>query len=509
MAGRVGRHLRLAALWAVPLLFLGYFFLYPVSAIITRSLEGFAFAEVFGRERFLRSAWFTIWQALLSTVLTLLVALPLTWVVSRFQFRGRSLVGAAVTVPFVLPTVVVGASFLNLMPRGVLAILAAHVFYNVAVVVRTVGPVWSRIGRQVEEAAATLGASPGQVMRTVTLPLLRPALTASAAIVFLFCFTSFGTVLILGGGTLRTIEVEIYQQAVNFLNLEVAAVLSILQILFVVVALVVAERMQRRVGLALTGEPLRARLPNGAKSDSDGDPPFAFSTTGVATCRLDPTGGWAGLAGQSQVAVNPAEAIGNSLLYAGLATLIATSVGLLAARVITSRGGSWLDTLLMLPLGVSAVTIGLGFLIALDRPIDLRGSFVLVPLAHALVALPFVVRAAVPLLRSIRPELREAAQVLGASPARVWREIDLPIIRRALLVGAGFAAAVSLGEFGATSFVARPASTTIPTLIFRLLGRPGTSSYGTALALAVVLALITAGLILLIERLRPSEASWF
>ena len=184
-------------------------------------------------------------------------------------------------------------------------------------------------------------------------------------------------------------------------------------------------------------------------------------------------------------------------------------MGLLAARAITTRGGAWFDTVLMLPLGVSAVTIGLGFLIALDRPIDLRGSFVLVPLAHALVALPFVVRAALPLLRSIRPELREAARVLGASPARVWREIDLPIIRRALLVGAGFAAAVSLGEFGATSFVARPASTTIPTLIFRLLGRPGTASYGTALALAVVLAMITAALILLIERFRVGGESWF
>jgi thiamine transport system permease protein len=219
--------------------------------------------------------------------------------------------------------------------------------------------------------------------------------------------------------------------------------------------------------------------------------------------------GWSGLAGNAASALSPGQAIGNSLLYAAIATIIATGVGLAAARIIERRGGGWLDTALMLPLGVSAVTIGFGFLLALDQPFDLRGSFILVPLAHALVATPFVVRAALPLLRSIRPELREAARVLGASPALVWKEIDFPIIARALAVGAGLAAVVSLGEFGATSFVARPASVTVPTLIFRLLGRPGTSSFGTAMALAVILAAMTASLVLLIDRLRGSEAGTF
>ena len=169
----------------------------------------------------------------------------------------------------------------------------------------------------------------------------------------------------------------------------------------------------------------------------------------------------------------------------------------------------WFDLLLMLPLGTSAVTIGFGFLLALDRPIDLRGTAALVPLAHALVAIPFVVRATLPLLRSIKRELREAAAVLGASPSRVWREIDLPIVARALAVGAGFAAVVSLGEFGATSFVVRPASTTVPALIFRYLGRPGSSSFATAMALAVVLAVMTAIIVLVIDRVRGTETGMF
>jgi thiamine transport system permease protein len=220
--------------------------------------------------------------------------------------------------------------------------------------------------------------------------------------------------------------------------------------------------------------------------------------------------GWRSLAVDSASAVEPLPAIGNSLGYAVAASLIAVVVGGLAASWLSSRRGrGWFDLLLMLPLGTSAVTIGFGFLLALDRPVDLRGTAVLVPVAHALVAIPFVVRATLPLLRSIKRELREAAAVLGASPARVWREIDLPIVARALAVGGGFAAVVSLGEFGATSFIVRPASITVPALIFRYLGRPGSSSFATAMALAVVLATITAVIVLAIDRVRGAETGFF
>ena len=513
MAGRVVRNLRIAILWGVPLLFIGYLFVYPLLRILTESLTGEGFVQLVSRGRFLNSAWFTLWQAVVSTILTLIFSFPLTWALSRFNFRGKQLVRALVTIPFVLPAVVVGASFLDLLPQGVMAILAAHVFYNVAVVVRTVGGVWSRVDPRVEDAAATLGAPPRKVFRSVTLPLLRPAIASAAAIVFLFCFASFGTVLILGGGRIRTIEVEIYQQAVTFLNLPVAGALAVLQLLFVVAALLIANRLQRRIGIDLSAEvglpppgPRHRFAVAAAVVVTLGLLSLPLVSLAVASLRR---GGWRGLAGSEASAINPGQAIVNSLLYAVIATVIAAAIGLAAARIIDRRGGGWLDTALMLPLGVSAVTIGFGFLLALDQPFDLRGSFILVPLAHALVATPFVVRAALPLLRSIKPDLREAARVLGASPSKVWREVDFPIIARALAVGAGLAAVVSLGEFGATSFVARPASVTVPTLIFRLLGRPGTVSYGTAMALAVILAAMTALLVLLVDRLRGNEAGTF
>jgi len=163
----------------------------------------------------------------------------------------------------------------------------------------------------------------------------------------------------------------------------------------------------------------------------------------------------------------------------------------------------------MLPLGTSAVTIGFGMLIALDWPIDLRANVLLIPLAHALVAIPFVVRLSVPVMRSVRPQLREAAATLGASPARVWREIDLPIAARALAVSAGFAFAISLGEFGATSFIARPDTPTLPIAIFRLLGRPGTLNFGQAMAMSTILMAVTAFVILLVDRLRIRDVGDF
>jgi thiamine transport system permease protein len=206
--------------------------------------------------------------------------------------------------------------------------------------------------------------------------------------------------------------------------------------------------------------------------------------------------------------VPPLDAVRNSLAFATVATAIALTIGGIAAFIVAggarrrSRRRVAFDLLLMLPLGTSAVTVGFGFLIALDRPVDLRSSWIIVPIAHSLIAIPFVVRILVPVLRSIDDRLREAATVLGASPSRVWREIDLPIVRRAVLVAAGFAFAISLGEFGATLFIARPDRPTMPVAIFRYLSQAGAANFGAAMAMSTLLMLITATAIFTIERFR-------
>jgi thiamine transport system permease protein len=214
-------------------------------------------------------------------------------------------------------------------------------------------------------------------------------------------------------------------------------------------------------------------------------------------------------ASTSTLFVSPWAAVRNSVEFAVIATVIALVIGGLASVAIAARGGAAtrsFDAFLMLPLGTSAVTVGFGFLLAFQHaPNRLATSPFLVPIAHSIVAIPFVVRAVVPALRSIDPRLRDAATMLGAGPRRVWREVDLPIAARAFAVAAGFCAAVSLGEFGATLFVARPDWPTVPIAIQRFLARPGEINIDQALAMSVILMVLTAGVVFAIERVRVRD----
>jgi thiamine transport system permease protein len=210
--------------------------------------------------------------------------------------------------------------------------------------------------------------------------------------------------------------------------------------------------------------------------------------------------------------VPPITAARNSLIYAGITVAVSLTLGSLAAYSLSrpSRVNRVLDPLLMLPLGASAVTLGLGFIVTFDRPpLDLRSFPWLIPIAHSLVALPFVVRTLQPALSSIPVSLRQAASVLGATPLQVWREVDLPIIARAALVASIFSFTISLGEFGATSFLARPEYPTLPVAIFRFLSQPGALNYGQALAIATLLMLVCAISILILERFRLTGPSDF
>jgi thiamine transport system permease protein len=208
----------------------------------------------------------------------------------------------------------------------------------------------------------------------------------------------------------------------------------------------------------------------------------------------------------------PFAALGNSLSVAAATAFIALALALPAAYVLTRapRLAAWLDPLLTLPLGTSAVTLGFGFLVAFSRPpLDWRASPLLLPLAHTLVAFPFVVRSLLPALRGIRPQLRRAAAVLGADAWRVFREVDLPLMGRAVFVGGAFAFAISLGEFGATTLVARPEFPTVPIAIYRFLSQPGALNYGQALALSTILMAVCTAAILAIEGLRVGEMGEF
>ena len=555
----MGRWLAWALAVGVPVTFLGVFFAWPVAALVARgfvtdgSLDLSGFAEVFSTPRTWRLVGLTLGQAVVGTVLSVGLGIPGAYVLYRCTFRGQGAVRALVTVPFVLPTVVVGVAFRALLtesgPLGFLgmdgtfaAIVAALVFFNYSVVVRTVGGLWEHLDPRAEQAARALGASPARALWTVTLPALGPAIASAAAVVFLFCATAFGVVLVLGDQRYGTIETEIWRQTVQFLDLRTAAVLSVVQVVVVSAALWAAARARARREHALnlsaakrSTHPLRLRGGRGSDAAATGVTVLvvtvllAWPLVNLLVRSFRTADGWGignyvalGTTGGNNALTDTVwSAAATSLRTATGATAIALVVGGLVALVVSRRPRAAaarravgvLDSVFMLPLGVSAVTVGFGFLITLDRPlgldVDLRTSGLLVPIAQAVVAVPLVVRTVLPVLRAIDPRQREVAATLGAPPRRVLSTVDWPIAARSLGLAIGFAFAVSLGEFGATSFLARPDDATLPIVIFRLIGRPGAENYGMALAASVVLAAITASVMLVAERLRGERTGEF
>ena len=550
--------------------FLLLFYFYPLAAILGESFARadhvFApFLTALTSARVWRTLGFTIYQATLSTVLTLLVGLPGAYILARYRFPGQSLLRALTAVPFVLPTLVVAAGFNALLgPRGWVnlgwmaafnlptppiqfvntfgAILIAHVFYNTTIVLRLVGDFWSRLDPRLEAAARVLGADSWRAFRAVTLPLLAPAIAAAALLVFIFNFTSFGVILVLGGPRFATLEVEIYRQTIALFNLPLAAVLSLLQLLCTLGLALLYARLSARLTLPLTFKPQTlTRRPLTSWRAKIGVSVIALSLALLliaplaalalrSVTRLDPERGQSGPVPigltldyyrelllnrrNSLFYVPPIEAIGNSLTIAGITVALALALGVPTAWALAQsrhrRVTAWFDALILLPLGTSPVTLGLGFIVALDTPpLDLRASPWLLPLAHTLVAFPFVVRSLTPALRSLKPRLRQAAALLGASPLRAWREVELPLLGRAVLVAAAFAFTVSLGEFGATALLARPEHPTVPVAIYRFLGLPGALNYGQALALSTLLMLTCAVCIAAIERFRIGDLGEF
>jgi len=549
--------------------FLILFYFYPLSAIFIESFSRAdnvlaPLAAVFTSPALLKVFGFTVYQAVVSTLATLAVGLPGAYLLARYRFPGQGLLRALTTVPFVLPTLVVAAGFNALLgPRGWInlglmalfhlnappfqfvntfgAIIVAHVFYNTTIVLRVVGDFWSRLDPRLGYAARVLGASRWRTFREVTLPLLAPAIAAAALLVFIFDFTSFGVILVLGGPRFATLEVEIYRQTIALFNLPVAAVLALTQLLGTFGLTLAYARLSARLTVplslkpqSLTRRPLYTwRLRLGAGLIIAGLvtllvlPLAALALRSVA--RLEPERGQTTptqpgftLAYYRELSINrrnslfyvpPTAAIRNSLVIAGTTVLLSLALGLPAAWASVGprrRFGSMLEALLMLPLGTSSVTLGLGFLVALDQPpLDLRASPLLLPLAHTLVALPFVVRTLMPALRSLKPRLRQAAAVLGATPLQVWREVELPLVSRAVIVAATFALTISLGEFGATSLLTRPEHPTVPVVIYRFISLPGALNYGQALALSTLLMLVCAASIMIIERFRVGDLGEF
>ncbi|PKN86564.1 MAG: iron ABC transporter permease [Chloroflexi bacterium HGW-Chloroflexi-8] len=549
----------------IPIIFFVIFYFLPVSAIFTRAIE--LASNQIKLDQLIPRIWqplrFSVWQAFLSTFFTALLGIPAAYIFARFKFPGKSLMRIITTIPFIMPTVVVAAGFNAFIgPNGWLnvflmkifnlgdppiaiintlaAIILAHVFYNTTVFIRVIGGAWAQLDRKLEYASGSLGASRIKTFLKITLPLLRPAFISAFLLVFLFDFTSFAVILMLGGPGFATLEVEIYTQALHLLNLPMAGLLSGIQLIFTLLLTSIYSWTNHGRIFQLT-----ARDPNEVEKKPDSlieklmiisiilllsvililpllslvirsftqinsisaegeHLDFQFTLQYYQHLFVNER--------QSIFYVPPVTAIQNSFVIGLITVIFALLLGYLASRTLSmnTKFVRIYDALLMLPLGTSAVTLGLGFLLVFNKPpIDVRSFPLLIPIAHTLVGLPFVIRIIQPALVSIPEMYTQSAALLGASPWKIWLNIELPILSRAFVSAGIFAFTISIGEFGATTFLSRPDLPTIPIAIYRYLSQPGVMNYGQAMAMATILMVICAMAIFLVERLRLPGISDF
>ena len=515
------RHLRRLALWVAPATFVAVLFVWPMVSIMLAGLD-LSWFEVLGREQVLGAIWFTIWQALVSTILCVAIGLPIAFVLYRRRFFGSKFLRSLLVVPFVLPSIVVAIALTDLRnllaDSTILVILIAHLFLNLSLVVRVVGTAWSMLDRETDEAAEVEGATGLRKFVFVTLAQLRPALISSAALVFLFCATSFAVVLTLGGGEVQSIETAIYLALTQRLDLQTAAVLALVQTLITVLAFAAT----RKFGNSSFAVELTAEVEAVTKVRRRDLPILLFSIVTIFLLFVVPLGALfvkaftisgefsleafenlSGYGARNLLDITVFEAAGNSARNALVAASIAMAVGVLTAWLLTRTTNRWAEVLVMLPLGVSTVVLGFGYLLTFGgEPLPLRQSWLVVPLVQALITTPLVVRIVYAAMASLGQNTREAAVNAGAGAWQIWRFIETPSIKPALTTAFGFALLSSLGEFGSSALLAYSDQATLPVVLMRLISRPGEQNYSMAMATSVLLILIVVILVSASELIR-------
>ncbi len=501
----------LAAIGMVVVWFAAFLVL-PLGVLVTQNLERVDIQQVLSDASTWRVVWFSLWQSMLSVTATLIVAAPVTWLVGRYEFRGRRALRALTTVGFLLPSVVVGAAFLAVLPRSmhssVVAVVLAHAYFNVAVVVRIVGSRLETLDTRLVAAARVLGASSPVAMGTVVWPLCRRAVGSAAIIIFLYCFTSFAVVRVLGGPTRNTMESDIALRAFGIGDVSGATVLAFLQVALIVAVVGIVQRATGREPSHLrAGAPNPEALPQRIRGLAMLVVTITSAFIAVPLLAVF----WRSTRVGDSFSLEGWRAVLTTSLFdsvmASLRTAILTGMlGVLLAAatafvVVRSRGlGRVLDLASVIPLAISPVTLGLGLVVTFDESwYDWRAAWWFVAIAHTMSAVPLLVRVLVPAWRSIPARLHEAATVLGAGELRRLIDVDVRYLKRTFIGGLGLAMAVSLGEFGAASILSRRGAETMPVAVARLLTRTGDIVRAQAFALSSLLIVFCIGALLVVE----------
>ncbi len=523
-------------------------FIFPLYSIFNQTFSNNKTDLSLNLPLLVKTLRFTFLEATVSTVFTMIIGLACTYVFSTYKFYGKQICMSIISVPFMLPTVVTAAG-LNawLGPRGILnsflmrlfsldtapikvmntfgIIIFAHVFYNTSVVIRMVSNAWMMIDKNIINAAGTLGGRTKDIFLKIIFPLLKPSILSSALLVFLFDFTSYGVVMLLGGPKYRTFEVEISYQTLQVFDLKTAGILALMQMAITLI-IVLAERSIRVKDFRFSK--IKVFNENQKSPKTPGEKLLVFGIAGammiitvmpmlslIVRSFYIPGGDARGIGGSggfsliyyknlfsntgnSYFFVPPFKAIFYSFANAFQCSILAVIMGAMICSV-TRRTKAWslLNAIVLLPIGTSSVTLGLGYLIAYRKALT---SYWVTPLAHSIVVLPFVIRTLQPAIEHMPVSLERSAAVLGAKPYDVLLKIDIPILRRPIINSIVFSLTISIGEFGATNFLTRPERPTMPVAIYNFLSKPGGLNYGQAMAMSSILFMISLVSIFILSR---------
>jgi thiamine transport system permease protein len=478
---------------ALPLLLLMGFLVFPVLGVLILGLvvgPGSSFQDVMNSQVTHATLWFTFLQAAASTILAVVLGLPGAFLLARLEFKGKQAVRAAVILPFILPPIVVVVGFLRMfgsygfvdsvamaltgatesvvnLAAGVPGIVLAHAFYNIPLVILLVSAALERLDSDIEDTAELLGASSIQKLRRIVLPHVMPSLLSAAILTFLFCFMSFPIVLALGQGRYMTLEVLIYYAFTSFIKTVSPGELSRPHLLGGILYALL-------IGVIVVG-PMIAVIDSAVYDPVTGQ----YTLKGFLSL-LEVEGGLLPLA--------------NSLFYATLATLFSVVMGIPLAYSLRSRSSllsNSTSVMILLPLGVSSITVAYGLLRFIAVPTGWAANpWPLIIIAQTLIGVPFTARAIESSLRSIDPALADQADSLGASRLQKLFFVELPLLAPGILVGAAFAFAMAIGEMSATLFLKREQNVTLAVTIYENLGVRRFVEAGAASLLLLVVCFI-------------------
>lgn len=453
---------------------------------------------------------FTIWQAAVSALVSVTLAVPVARALARRRFRGRATLVTLLGVPFLLPVIVAvlgllavfgqagwvnaGLDMLGLpgvRPYGPVGVVLAHVFLNLPLAVRMILHGWQAIPAERFRLAASLNLGPAQVFRHLERPMLRAVLPGAALAIFLICLTSFAVALILGGGPrATTVELAIYQ-AIRFdFDLGRAAVLALVQAGLCAGAVLLAGRWAAPASFGAG----RGRVVQ--RFDAQGAGLRALDAGVIALAAaflIAPLLAVAlrGLPGLWSLPAPVWAAAGRSLMIAPVSAALAV-LGALGLCLLILRGGRaarLAEVVAMLPLVASGLVLGAGLFLALFPFVAPdRLALPVTALVNAGLALPFALRLLLPPAREVLAEDGRLAAALGMTGWAFVRLVAVPRLRRPLGFAAGVAAALAMGDLGVIALFATETAT-LPLQVMRLMGAFRTEDAEAAALLLVILSL--------------------